>query len=154
MVRLERVRWVRLVRRERETAEMLRRLLREVRERSVEASWGGKRVGEGEGVKGQLRRRRVWRVERDLRAAKERERWGEVQLESCRVVRWRKGVEVSQTMEGWEHGSFVVGMLMDCKAFTCLGSRGSQSEMVMVGRRKRRTVRLCFMVQRSPPDNQ
>lgn len=113
MVRLERVRWVRFLRCERETAEMLRRLLTEVRERSVEESWRGKRVGEGVEVTGQLRRRREWRVERDLRAAKERERWGEVQLESCRVVMWRKGVEVSQTKEGWEHGSSVVGMLRD-----------------------------------------
>jgi hypothetical protein len=25
--------------------------------------------------------------------------------------------------EGWEHGSFVVGMLRDCKAVICFGSR-------------------------------
>lgn len=130
---------MRFFRREREAAERWGRLLMEVRERS----WGGKWVGE-EGVMGQLRRWRVRRVERDLRAVEEREWWMEVeQFVSWREVRCRKGVEVSQRKEvGWEHGSFGLGMLRDWRAFTCFGSRGrdSTTERVVVGRRKRRMV--------------
>lgn len=46
---------------------------------------------------GQLMRFREVRVERDLRAVKERERW-EVQLERVREMRWRKGLEESQSV--------------------------------------------------------
>ncbi|PNX75281.1 hypothetical protein L195_g031214 [Trifolium pratense] len=41
-------------------------------------------------------------------------------------MRWRKGLEESQSVALWkdgcEHGSFEVGMLRDCKAVICFGS--------------------------------
>ena len=77
------------------------------------------------GATGQLRSFRVRRVERDLRAVKERET-KEEQLERRREMRWRKGLDESQRVALWkedgEHGSLEVGMFRDCIALSCFGS--------------------------------
>ncbi|RDX65331.1 hypothetical protein CR513_56020, partial [Mucuna pruriens] len=81
---------------------------------------------------------------------------GERVLESWREVRWRKGVEMSQSIEGWEHGSLVVGMLRDWRAFICFGSRGGVTVMLIVGRRRKNTTMVnaaAFMPQRSESVN-
>ncbi|KAM2043217.1 hypothetical protein ACFXTI_036517 [Malus domestica] len=76
---------------------------------------------------GQLRNWRDWRVERDLRAVKERATSSE-QLARRRERRWRKGLEESQMvvfggrMEGFLQGSLEVGMLRDWRALSCFGS--------------------------------
>lgn len=67
-------------------------------------------------------------MERDLRAVKDRATSSE-QLESLRARRCRKGLELSQsvmllrTKEGCVQGSLEVGMLRDCRAVSCFGSR-------------------------------
>lgn len=68
---------------------------------------------------GQLKKVRFWRVERDLRAVKERELSSE-QLESWRERRWLKGLEESHWKR--EQG-FFEGKLRAWRALTCLGSR-------------------------------
>ncbi|KAK8524545.1 hypothetical protein V6N13_015565 [Hibiscus sabdariffa] len=96
----------------------------EVRERERSE---GKRMT---GVR-QLVKESEWREERDLRAVKERERSAE-QLEMWRETRWRKGLELSQTValcgEGWMQGSLAVGMLRDSSASICLGSSVEEEE--------------------------
>lgn len=63
----------------------------QVKERSEVARSEGKRMGE----MGQLRNWRDWRVERDLRAVKDKAT-SSAQLARRREIRWRKGAEVSQ----------------------------------------------------------
>lgn len=132
----------------------------QVKEWRLEARSEGKRMGE----MGQLMKLREVRVERDLRAVRDRATSSE-QLESVREMRWRKGVEESQVVvEGreWEEqGSLEVGMLSDWSALSCFGSRveeetgeegvgvvadggdgeGETAAALLVGERKRRRRR-------------
>lgn len=74
---------------------------------------------------GQLKKDRVVRVERDLRAVVDSSRSSE-QLVRWRVRRWRKGVAESHVvveLGSGEQGSLVVGMLRDWRALICFGSR-------------------------------
>lgn len=81
--------------------------------------------------------------EREERAVEGRERREEEQLRRVREMRWRKGLEESQTMRAEEEqGSFEVGMFRDWRALSCSGSRvedegwdGGDSDGEMAGER-------------------
>ena len=104
------------------------KLLKQAKDLRFEANSGGKEMGEI----GQLMNWRSWREDIDLRAVNDRETSSE-QFIRWSEVRCLKGLELSQWMILWielevEHGSFVVGMLRDWRALSCLGSSVDEGE--------------------------
>lgn len=90
------------------------------------------------GEMGQLMNWMVLRVERDLRAVRDKVTSSE-QLERVRERRWRKGLEESQVVavKVWgrtEQGSLEVGIFRDSRALSCFGSRvDAEVETGLVG---------------------
>ncbi|CAK9148107.1 unnamed protein product [Ilex paraguariensis] len=119
----ETVKSVRFCNRLSQTPVSLLRLLVQVKDRKLEVSSGGKRIGE----MGQLMNFKSLREERDLRAVMDNATSSE-HFERRRETRWRKGLEESQVVALWRgvggaQGSLEVGTLRDWRALSCFGSR-------------------------------
>ncbi|CAL1393752.1 unnamed protein product [Linum trigynum] len=103
------VRSVRLTKWESQTPVRCLRECAQVKKRRARARSEGKQIG----IMGQSVKERDWRVERDLRAVKERETPLE-KLERWRETTWWNG-------EDWAEGSLAVGILRDWRARSCFG---------------------------------